>query len=72
MLDAIHSLKVEFEELKATDRYYFVLGQHGVEKSNELKKVEEGRNVYRDLMAELKVVRASTPIEGQNETPVAV
>lgn len=63
MLDAIHALKLEFEELKATDRYYFVLGQHGFEKSNQIRKVDEGRQVYKELLGELKAARDRAPLE---------
>lgn len=65
MLDAIHELKVEFESLNARDRYYFVLGQNGIEKSNQIRKVDMGREVYKQLLAELKQVRDRTPIDSQ-------
>jgi len=71
MLDAIQALKTEFGELNATDRYYFVLGQNGFEKSNQIRKVDVGREVYKQLMAELKLVRERTPLESQLGLSVA-
>ncbi len=54
MLEQFSIIKADLKKLHGDDkRYYEILGNHGYEKSSEIRTEEEGRTIYKAMKAEL-------------------